>query len=143
MGMFTAKLRVWNPAHADQVEEFELWVDTGAAYSWISRQRLEALGIQPTRRMEFRTIEGRILERNMAAVFVSADGQIGGDTVVMAEPGDMEVMGAYTLEGLSLAPDVTQKKLVTIKVGLALMASPLRPDRVMRLAKNQFERIRH
>ncbi len=125
MGMFTAKLRVWHPARPDQVGEFELWVDTGAAYSWVSRQRLEALGIQPTRRMEFRTIEGRIIERDMAAVFVSSDGQIGGDTVVMAEPGDMEVMGAFTLEGLSLAPDVIQKKLVPIKVGLALVAGQL------------------
>ena len=131
MGMFTVRLKVWHPAHPDQVGEFELWVDTGAAYSWISRQRLEALGIQPTRRMEFRTIEGRILERDMAAVFVSADGQIGGDTVVMAEPGDMEVMGAYTLEGLSLAPDLAQKKLVPMKVGLALLAGHSRRSRVV------------
>ena len=142
MGMFTAKLRVWNPAHPEQVEEFELWVDTGAAYSWISRQRLEALGIHPTRRMEFRTIEGRILERNMAAVFVSADGQIGGDTVVMAEPGDMEVMGAYTLEGLSLAPDVTQKKLVPIKVGLALLSGHSRHCRGVGGGTDPFRRIR-
>ena len=120
--MFTARLKVWNPASPGRLEEFELWVDTGAAYSWISRQRLEALGIQPTRRMEFRTIEGRILERDMAAVFVSADGHIGGDNVVMAEAGDLEVMGAFTLEGLSLAADVAQKKLVPIKVSLALSA---------------------
>jgi predicted aspartyl protease len=120
--MFTAKLRVWHPTHPDRVGEFELWVDTGAAYSWISRERLEALGIQPTGRREFRTIEGRTIERNMAAVFVSADGQTGGDTVAMAEPGDMEVMGAFTLESLALAPDVVQKKLVPIKVSLALYA---------------------
>ena len=133
--MFTAKIKVWNPAHPDQVGEFDLWVDTGAAYSWISRQRLEALGIHPTRRMEFRTIEGRILERDMAAVFVSSDGNIGGDTVVMAEAGDMEVMGAYTLEGLSLSPDVTQKKLVPIKVGLALLVGHSRRSRVVQASE--------
>ncbi|MGH9785827.1 MAG: aspartyl protease family protein [Terriglobia bacterium] len=122
MGMFTAKLKVWHPVHPDQVGEFELWVDTGAAYSWISRKRLEALGIQPTGRREFRTIEGRTIERDMAAVLVAADGQIGGDTVAMAEPGDMEVMGAFTLGSLALSPDVIQKKLVPIKVSLALRA---------------------
>ncbi len=131
MGMFTARLKVWHPAHPDQVEEFELWVDTGAAYSWISRQRLEALGIQPTGRREFRTIEGRILERDMAAVFVAADGRIGGDTVAMAEPGDMEVMGAFTLESLGLSADVIQKKLVPIKVSLALRAGHSRRSRVV------------
>lgn len=120
--MFTAKLRVWHPSRPNQVGEFELWVDTGAAYSWISRQRLEALGIQPTGRMEFHTMEGRILERDMAAVLVSAEGHIGGDTVVMAEPGDMEVMGAYTLESLSLTPDLAQKKLVPLQIGLTLPA---------------------
>ena len=122
MGMFSAKLRIWNPAHPENVDELDLWVDTGAAYSWISKKRLEALGIQPARRMRFRTIENRTVERDMAAVFVASDGQIGGDTVVMAEPGDMEVIGPYTLEGLSLAPDLSQKKLVPIQVGLALTA---------------------
>ena len=126
MEMFTAKLKVWHPTRPEQVGEVELWVDTGAAYSWISRQRLEAIGIQPTGRREFRTIEGRILERDMAAVFVAADGRIGGDNVVMAEPGDMEVMGAFTLESLGLSPDVIQKKLVPVEIGLALLAGHLR-----------------
>ena len=122
MGMFTAKLRIWHPAHPERVDELNLWVDTGAAYSWVSGERLRTLGIQPTRRLQFRTIEGRILERELAAVFVSIDEQIGGDNVVMAEPGDMEVIGAYTLEALSLIPDMSQKKLVPIQVGLALTA---------------------
>ena len=53
MGTFTAKLRVWNPAHPETVEELELFVDTGAAYSWIARTRLERLGVAPSRRMPF------------------------------------------------------------------------------------------
>ena len=142
MGTFTAKLKVWHPTHPEQVGEVELWVDTGAAYSWISRQRLEAVGIQPTGRREFRTIEGRILERDIAAVFVAADGRIGGDNVVMAEPGDMEVMGAFTLESLGLAPDVIQKKLVPVEIGLALLARHSRHSRVAGGGKNPFRRIR-
>jgi len=124
--MFTAKLRVWNPAHPEQVEDRELLVDTGSFYSWISRQRLEHLGIQPTQLRQFRTIEGRTIERDIAAVFVSAEGHTNGDNVVMAGPSDMEVIGAYTLEGLSLAPDVIQKKLVPIEVQLALTALQIR-----------------
>lgn len=120
MGTFTAKLTVWNPAEPARTEEFEVWVDTGASYSWLSRQRLEALGIRATRRKEFRTIEGRLVEQELAPVFVRVNGYIGGDTVVLAEPGDAEVMGAFTLESLGLTVDPVEKKLVP-SIGLALL----------------------
>ena len=123
MGVFTTKLRVWNPSEPTRIEELELWVDTGASYSWVSRERLEQLGIRPVRRVQFRTIEGRLIERDIAPVFVSADGHIGGDNIVLAEPGDSEVLGAYTLEALGFTVDVVHKKLVPITVGLALAAN--------------------
>ncbi len=112
MGTFTTKLKIWNPADPSRAEEVELWVDTGAAYSWISRARLEPLGIRSTQRRQFRTIEGRLIERDLAPVFLSVDGSVSGDNVVLAEPGDAEVLGAFTLEGLGLTVDPVQKKLV-------------------------------
>ena len=121
MGIFTAKLRVWNPASSLPAQELELTVDTGASYSWISRSRLEPLGIRSVRRMQFRTIEGHTIERDLAPVFVATDGFTGGDNVVMAEQGDMEVMGAHTLESLGITVDPVAKKLVPA-VGLALTA---------------------
>ena len=127
MGLFTSKLKVWNPAAPERVEEVELWVDTGASYSWISRARLEPLGIRPTRRRQFRTIEGKFLDRDMAPVFVEAEGFVGGDNVVFAEAGDAEVMGAYTLECLGLAADVVEKKLVpTVGMALTVPQGPMK-----------------
>jgi len=120
VGTFTTKLRIWNPAHPDRVEELEAWVDTGAAYSWIGRSRLEALGIAPVRRMQFRTIDGKTLDREMAPVFLATDGYIGGDNVVMAESGELEVLGAHSLESLGLTVDPVQKKLLPQKIALAL-----------------------
>ena len=73
------------------------------------------------RRMQFRTIEGHTIERDLAPVFVATDGFTGGDNVVMAEQGDMEVMGAQTLESLGITVDPVAKKLVPA-VGLALTA---------------------
>jgi hypothetical protein len=32
MGIFSAKLRVWNPATSTPAEELEVMVDTGASY---------------------------------------------------------------------------------------------------------------
>ena len=119
MGLFKSKLAVWNPASPSRVEELEILVDTGASYSWFSRQRVEALGIRPTGRMQFRTIDGRMLEREVAPVFIRSDGHVGGDTIVVAESGDAEVLGAHTLESLGLAADPVQKKLIPT-VGMAL-----------------------
>ena len=96
-------------------------VDSGASYSWVLRTRLEPLGVRPVRRMSFKTIEGKTIERDLVPVFVAADGFTGGDNVVMAEPGDMEVIGAHTLESLGLTVDPVGKKLVPA-VGLALTA---------------------
>jgi hypothetical protein len=73
MGTFSVQMRVWNPAQPGGVEELDAFVDTGAAFSWISRARLERLGVTASRRMGFRTIEGRLLERDMATVYVSMD----------------------------------------------------------------------
>ena len=121
MGLFKSRLAVWNPAIPARTEEFELWVDTGAAYSRLSRKRLEAMGIQVSDRMQFRTIEGRLIERDVAPVFLRHNGRTGGDTVVLAEEGDLEVMGSHTLESLGLMADPVQKKLIP-DVGLALQA---------------------
>jgi predicted aspartyl protease len=125
VGLFKSKLVVWNPAAPSRVEALELMVDAGASYSWFSRQRIEALGIRPTGRMQFRTIDGRILERDVAPVFVRSDGHVGGDTIVVAESGDAEVLGAHMLESLGLAADPVQKKLVPT-VGMALGAARAR-----------------
>ena len=62
MGLLKSKLAVWNPASPARVEELELLVDTGASYSWFLRHRIEALGIRPTGRMQFRTIDGRDID---------------------------------------------------------------------------------
>jgi predicted aspartyl protease len=123
MGTFTAKLRIWNPASPATVEELDVLVDTGAAYSWVSQARLEPLGIRPVRRMQFRTIEGHIIERDLAPVFVATDGFTGGDNVVVAEPGDMEVLGWHTLNSLGLTVDYRINKLVPMADALALTAA--------------------
>jgi predicted aspartyl protease len=112
MGTFGTKLRVWNLADPGQVEELDVIVDTVASFSWVSRERLERLKVTPARRMPFRTIEGKVLERDMATVGVATNGYSVPDVVVVAEPVEMEVLGAHSIEGLGLAADPVQKKLV-------------------------------
>jgi len=121
MGTFTTKFKVWNPTRPESAQEIEALVDTGAAFSWISRARLESLGLNPSRRMSFRTIDGRVMERDMTAIYIASAGYSAPDMVVMAEPGEMEVLGAHGIEGLGLAADPVQKRL-TPTIMLALSA---------------------
>jgi predicted aspartyl protease len=122
MSVFSAKLTIVNPAEPSRSEEIEAMVDTGASYSWVSRSRLAAIDVHATRRMAFRTIEGRMIERELAVVLVKVNGNMGGDTVVLAEQGDSEVLGAHTLESLGLAADPVNKVLVPT-VGMALLVA--------------------
>ena len=121
MSTFATKLRLANLANPTRVVEIEGTVDTGASYSWVSRATLESVDIKPTSRMQFETITGDLIEREMAPVFVSFDGRSGGDTVVVGEPGDMQVIGAHTLEAMGVLADPIRKTLVPT-IGLALMA---------------------
>jgi predicted aspartyl protease len=121
MGTFNANLKISNLYDASRSEELSLMVDTGAAFSWIARKRLESLGVPGIRRMRFRTIEGHLIERELAEVRTFVGEFSGPDTVVVAEPGDMELMGALSIEGLGLAADPVQHRL-TPTVGLALTA---------------------
>ena len=112
MGSFSAKLRVWNPASPEKIEEVEAMVDTGAAFSWIHRERLERLGVEKLRRIGFRAIDGSIIELETAAVWVASNDFKATDIIVLAEGTDMEVIGVHTIEGLGLAADPVQKKLI-------------------------------
>jgi len=49
MGTLSTKLRIWNPATPGRVEELDAVVDTGAAYSWVARARLEVSLLNKTR----------------------------------------------------------------------------------------------
>ena len=112
MDSFSAKVRVWNPSSPEKVEELEAMVDTGAAFTWMHRDRLERLGVETLRRIGFRAIDGSIIERETAAVWVGSNDFKAPDIVVMAEPSDIEVIGVHTIEGLGLAADPVQKKLI-------------------------------
>jgi predicted aspartyl protease len=111
MGAFSTRLRVWNPAKQEEAEELDAVVDTGERFSWISRARLERLGVRPARRTS-RVIEGRVVEREMACVYIAAGGFSAPDLVGMAGPGEIEVLGTRTIEGMGLVTDSVGKKLV-------------------------------
>jgi len=74
-------------------------VDTGSEYTWVPRRVLEDLGIRAQRTQAFEVADGRRIERDIGYALVRAGGMEAPDLVVFAEPGDMTLLGAHSLEG--------------------------------------------
>ena len=112
MGTFFAEVSLASPQQPDRREPLKLLVDTGSTYTWVSAIVLHAMGIQPTERRRVRTIEGKIVERPAAEVLITLDGRTLHTICLFGESGDLEVLGAYTLEGFRLAVDPVQRRLI-------------------------------
>ena len=87
-------------------------VDTGSEFTWAPRAVLEELGIRPEMLQRFVVADGRSLEREVGIGIVHAAGTKAPDYVVFAEPGDMVILGARSLEGMNLRVDALRKALV-------------------------------
>ena len=73
---------------------------------------LEELGIRAQRKQAFEVADGRRIERDIGYALVRAAGTEAPDLVVFAEPSDMTLLGAHSLEGLNLKIDPIRKELV-------------------------------
>jgi len=120
MGHTVARVRLYNPYDFSRFIDLELPVDTGSTYTWVKRRRLEELGVRPTAKWRFRTIDGRAVERDIGEVVVECLGERATRIVVFAEEGDAEVLGVDALEGLRLEVDPVTKQLRKVEALLAV-----------------------
>lgn len=102
--------RVDRPAAAMRLDH--VMVDTGSEYNWAPAEILADLGISPVRIERFESADGRILERPIGFVMLSAAGRSAPSIFAFGEPGDMTLLGAYGLEGLNLRVDLGRRELV-------------------------------
>lgn len=113
MGTFTAVVGIENMTTRGRVITLpRVLVDTGAEGTWIPRPVLESLGITPERTEQYRMANGSVLEREVGFAIVHVAGITAPDLVVFAEPDDLTILGARSLEGLNLRVDPRQKQLV-------------------------------
>ena len=118
MGTFRIVMEIGD-SQGQRWETLQALVDTGSTFTWIPRDILERLGIQPEFSQEFQTADGRVIERDMAETRARLDGRERVTIVVFGGEGDVVLLGAYTLEGFSLAPDPVNQRLVPVR-GLAM-----------------------
>jgi predicted aspartyl protease len=111
MGLTRVKVFVKNP-ETNVGREVELVVDTESVFTWINRRVLEEIGVKPRRvRLFKKTIDGRVVSREVRVVTVAYEGYESDVEVVFAEEGDAMVMGVTTLETLGFEVDPVTGKL--------------------------------
>jgi len=104
MGLTRVKVFVRNP-ETNVGREVELVVDTGSVFTWINRRVLEEIGVRPRRVRLFKTIDGRVVSREVGMVTIAYESYEGDVEVVFAEEVDAIVMGVATLETLGFEVD--------------------------------------
>ena len=113
MGIFRITIEVENLLHPGPTRALpETMIDTGSELTWIPRAVLEDLSIAVQERMGFLVADGRRIDRDVGYALVRAGGKAAPDFVVFAEPGDMTLLGARSLEGLNLKIDPVRKELI-------------------------------
>ncbi len=114
MGTFRTTVSIEHAAfRGRRVMIHDMLVDTGAEATWVPRMMLEQLGIQVERSERYRMADGRVLTRDVGFALVHVAGKATADDVVFAEPGDLTILGARSLEGLNLRVDARAKQLVS------------------------------
>jgi len=98
---------------AQSVSIANLLVDTGSGLTWIDGSTLETIGIALEKKdVAFVMANGRQLTRQVGYAIVRIGEHVTIDEVVFAEPGDLQLLGARTLEGLDLTIDPARRQLV-------------------------------
>jgi predicted aspartyl protease len=120
MGTFFAEALLAAPARPERREQIELLVDSGSTYTCVGAAVLRALDVLPTERRRVVTIEGQVVERDAAEVLITIEGRTLHTVCLFGGAGDLNIVGAYTLEGFGLGIDPVQRKLVpTLQYGAA------------------------
>lgn len=87
-------------------------VDTGSELTWIAGDRLAGIGIEREKNLRFVMANGTTVARSVGFAVIRVGKSFTVDEVVFAEGGDLELLGARTLEGLNLKVDARNKELV-------------------------------
>ena len=113
MGTFRVDVEIENVARAGRrAVVHAALVDTGAELSWFPQDILDSLAIERASVRSFRQADGTILQRWVGPAFLHVAGVRTTDDVVFAQPGDLTLLGARSLEGLNLRIDPIFKRLI-------------------------------
>ncbi len=87
-------------------------MDTGASYSMLPRSLLAGLGIQPHQRRRCLLADSSVADMEVGRAWIRIDGRMEMSIVAFASDDAFPLLGAHALEGLGLAVDPVNKRLV-------------------------------
>jgi predicted aspartyl protease len=121
MGVFYVDCTVKNMAAEEKSAHIdELLVDTGSEYTWLPKETLVGIGVRVRKpNQQFVMANGPVITRDIGYAILKTDGFETVDEVVFAEVGDLNLLGAHTLEGFGAIVDASRKQLVAAGPHLA------------------------
>ena len=111
MGTFSYQIEVGD-MDGQRFESLEALVDTGSNYTVVPASLLRRLSILAQEPIEFELADGRIIEREIGEARIRVNGRTMTSLVVFGDEGVSALLGAYTLEGVRLAVDPVNKRLI-------------------------------
>lgn len=114
MGVFMVDVRVTKPGRRPRWKTFRrVLVDTGSEMTWLPEADLHALSVEVFKRDQlFVMANGQYVTRNVGTAVIECGEFKTVDEVVFAQPGDLSLLGARTLEGFNAVVDARKRKLV-------------------------------
>jgi len=114
MGSFYVGCKVEN--HKDQKRSAvvsRMLVDSGSEYTWLPEDVLKQIGVQPVKKdLQIQMANGQIITRSVGYAILRVASFETIDEVVFAQKGDMNLLGARTMEGMNVHVDPRRKRIV-------------------------------
>ena len=111
MGTFTRPIQI-SSLDGLRTRAIEATVDTGAAYTTLPTPLLRDIRVEPVGQRRFLFADGRRIFMDFGEARATIDGESVTTLVVFGEENAPPLLGAYTLEGLALAVDLVEQRLV-------------------------------
>ena len=114
MGLFSVNIEIGKPSAKPAFRPVQnMVVDTGSEMTWVSGQTLHQAGIKVRKKdLPFVMANGQRITRNTGYAIIRSGAFETVDEVVFAEEGDLQLLGARTLEGFNAVVDPRHKRLV-------------------------------
>ena len=113
MGIFSLECEVRSVRDQGEAARVRVLVDSGSEFTWLPRAVLERSAVPVVKTgLQFVMADGRTITRSVGYAILRASGFETVDEVVFAEPGDLSLLGARTLEGFGAVVDARGKRLV-------------------------------
>jgi predicted aspartyl protease len=114
MGIFSVDVEIAKPTSRPKFTAAKrIMVDTGSEATWIKQETLRHAGVAIRKKdQSFLMANGQTITRNMGYAIIRSGDFETVDEVVFAQEGDLQLLGARTLEGFNAVVDSRRKKLV-------------------------------